>query len=477
MVSHCTDDSFDCAPWAECLSETFPCSHSVLGNLVLILFYGFIISKGATFIADGSELLMEILDPGLIGGFLLPVLGAVPDAAIIVVSCLGPIETVKDQIAVGVGTLAGSTIMLLTLPFAGSLISGRCDLEKNHEGKLKAVDGKLTHGKSLTKTGGSVFSDVPVNARIMMLTTLPYFIIQIRTFFVKSFDESEDKQVHDEKDYAFIAFIIGAVSFCLYSIYQVMSAHSKDVQKRRFEEVRQRHLTAKAVSAFSASMRRNVSVQSAENAPLLNEPTAINRGSSAHSLALKWKMKTQANRIEDQGAAEDEAMNEESHQSKGAIARKSALYLFIGTLIVVVFSDPMVDAISGWGKAAGINAFYVSFIVTPLASNASEILASLSFASKKKTRNLSMSFSALFGAATLNNTLCLSIFLFFIYNRGLTWTFSAETAAILLVIFLSFLVGCNKTTYKHIWAYFLIMLFPLSLGLVYFLESDQIGWD
>ena len=28
-------------------------------------------------------------------------------------------------------------------------------------------------------------------------------------------------------------------------VYQVMSAHSKDVQKRRFEEVRQRHLTAK----------------------------------------------------------------------------------------------------------------------------------------------------------------------------------------------------------------------------------------
>ena len=39
-----------------------------------------------------------------------------------------------------------------------------------------------------------------------------------------------------------------------------------------------------------------------------------------------------------------------------------------------------------------LDAFYVSFIVTPLASNASEILASLSFASKKKTRNLSMSY-------------------------------------------------------------------------------------
>ena len=138
-------------------------------------------------------------------------------------------EVVHIQIsfhqAVGVGTLAGSTIMLLTLPFAGSLISGRCDLgrggsvsvfkitihdfylfffqnksipsfdilrkepRRQTQGSRREVDSwyavenrsiALCYylGKSLTKTGGSVFSDVPVNARIMMLTTLPYFIIQ-----------------------------------------------------------------------------------------------------------------------------------------------------------------------------------------------------------------------------------------------------------------------------------------------------------
>lgn len=32
------------------------------------------------------------------------------------------------QVAVGVGTLAGSTIMLLTITWAGSLLCARCDL-------------------------------------------------------------------------------------------------------------------------------------------------------------------------------------------------------------------------------------------------------------------------------------------------------------------------------------------------------------
>ncbi len=32
------------------------------------------------------------------------------------------------QVAVGVGTLAGSTIMLLTVAWGGSVLAGRCDL-------------------------------------------------------------------------------------------------------------------------------------------------------------------------------------------------------------------------------------------------------------------------------------------------------------------------------------------------------------
>jgi hypothetical protein len=39
--------------------------------------------QGANLLGDGSELLLEVLDPGIIGGVLLPVLGALPDALIV----------------------------------------------------------------------------------------------------------------------------------------------------------------------------------------------------------------------------------------------------------------------------------------------------------------------------------------------------------------------------------------------------------
>lgn len=60
-----------------------PCTTTVLGNLFLILVYGYLMFLAATFLSNGSELLLELLGPGLVGGLLLPILGALPDALLI----------------------------------------------------------------------------------------------------------------------------------------------------------------------------------------------------------------------------------------------------------------------------------------------------------------------------------------------------------------------------------------------------------
>lgn len=64
---------------------------------------------------------------GIVGSVVLPILGAVPDGAIVLFSGLG--SNAKSQVAVGVGALAGSTIMLLTLPWFLSVLAGRVDCD------------------------------------------------------------------------------------------------------------------------------------------------------------------------------------------------------------------------------------------------------------------------------------------------------------------------------------------------------------
>lgn len=67
-------------------------------------------------ISDGSELLLLVPSlAGVVGSVVLPVLGAVPDGAIVLFSGMG--DDAQSELSVGVGALAGSTIMLLTIPW------------------------------------------------------------------------------------------------------------------------------------------------------------------------------------------------------------------------------------------------------------------------------------------------------------------------------------------------------------------------
>jgi hypothetical protein len=60
----------------------------------------------------------------------------------------------------------------------------------------------------------------------------------------------------------------------------------------------------------------------------------------------------------------------------------------------------------------------------------SQVISSFQFALKKRKRNISLTYSQIYGAVTMNNTLCLGLFLFIVHARGLTWDFSAEVTHI-----------------------------------------------
>ena len=78
------------------------------------------------------------------------------------------------------------------------------------------------------------------------------------------------------------------------------------------------------------------------------------------------------------------------------------------------------------------------------------------------------------GAACMNNTFGLGIFMFLVYVKGLAWTYLAETLTILVV---EVIMGIYSLKSHHtiLDGIFILSLFPLSLLFVLFLES--IGWD
>ena len=60
-----------------------PCTTSLMGNLFLMVVYGYLMYLAAKSLSDGSEHLLEILGPGFVGGLVLPILGALPEALLV----------------------------------------------------------------------------------------------------------------------------------------------------------------------------------------------------------------------------------------------------------------------------------------------------------------------------------------------------------------------------------------------------------
>ncbi|KAI3441493.1 uncharacterized protein J3R85_002077 [Psidium guajava] len=510
-----------------------PCTTSWLGNLFLILVYGYLMFTAATYLSNGSELLLEILGPGIIGGLFLPILGALPDAMLILVSGLsGSSETAQSQVSVGMGLLAGSTVMLLTVIWGSCVIVGKCDIHDS-----VALDKQDTKGISLKGSGVSTDLWTSYAARIMVFSVIPFIIVQLPQIL----NSTSGRHLA-----VLISLIVSLILLIAYCTYQVVQPW---IQKRRLAYVQHkrvvfgflRHIRMRALGRLltdDGELNKDVVeklfrtldengdgyLSAAELKALivgiqleeidLNEDDAVDKvmkdfdSSNDSRLELaefvdgisRWLNKARssgaASGIKNFGSMK--FLDDLHHQTRQEHAKlisgdqtdevtervenpklitlKAVLLLVLGTIVAGVFADPLVDAVDNFSDASGIPTFFISFIALPLATNSSEAVSAIIFASRKRQRTASLTFSELYGAVTMNNLLCLSVFLAIVYIRGLTWDFSSEVLVILIVCFVMGTFASFRTTFP-LWTFSLaFLLYPFSLALVYVLDYI-FGWS
>jgi len=530
--------------------------------LFLMLIYGYILYRASKLIADGSELLSIVLDPGLVGGLILPVMGAVPDGAIVLFSGMGP--DAQEQLKVGVGTLAGSTIMLVTIPWAACALLGRVDINPDGNCNYTPKKGteKLTKGYSLTETGVQPPSTIRIAAKVCILTTITYLVIQGPSFAFAN--DSEETQASKEKYFALAGFLIAVGAFVGYSVYCVYSATAIEQQKDRLNAARKHAVTEKLVSMVTL-LHIEASLESNNTNQENNDSLLENNGSSGNTklastallrnlfdrfdtdgsgeldkgevkaMLLSMGMKVNGemlntllrdiggadmkiqfhefeemirkfiadptlggklhvdgnanmksmdislqnggtindNHSDDEEDDEEEEEEEETGLTPVQIKIRAFITLAIGVGMVTLFSDPMVDVLTEIGNRLDVSPFYISFIITPIVSNASELISSIQSSARKTRKSIDMTYSQLLGAATMNNTFCLAIFLILVYVQDLAWEFSAEVLTILAVQ--AVIVILTLTSPKDVlplWkAGVVLSLYPASLLLVYLLEN------
>ncbi|KAI4321827.1 hypothetical protein MLD38_035161 [Melastoma candidum] len=510
-----------------------PCTTSWIGNLFLILVYGYLMFQAATYLSNGSELLLEILGPGIVGGLFLPILGALPDAMLILVSGLsGSTETAQSQVSVGMGLLAGSTVMLLTVIWGSCVVVGKCDIQDT-----VALDKSDTNGFSLTGSGVSNDIWTSYAARIMVISVIPFIIVQVPQVL------NSTSGRHLAVLIALIVSLLLLIAYCLYQVFQPW------IQTRRLNYVEHKHV----LFGFLTHVRKRALGK------LLNDDGEVNRDvleklftmldenddgylSPSELKALIVGMRLEELELDEDKAIDkiltefdtsndyrldlDEFVNgisrwirkaiksgsasgmkihgtakflddlhkktrqehalvksgdesegdEESVENRRTNLLKAIMLLVLGTFLAAIFADPLVDAVDEFSDATSIPTFFISFIFLPLATNASEAVSAIIFASRKRQKTASLTFSELYGAATMNNLLCLAVFLALVYIRGLTWDFSSEVLVILIVCVVMGVFASFRTTFPLWTAGIAFSLYPFSLALVYVLDYI-FGWS
>ena len=155
------------------------------------------------------------------------------------------------------------------------------------------------------------------------------------------------------------------------------------------------------------------------------------------------------------------------------IKARAAKLMGVGTIAILLFADPMVDVLANVGARVSVPPFYVAFVLAPLASNAAEFIASYNYATKKTKKTITVSLAALEGAACMNNTFCLAIFMGLVFFKQLAWKFSAETIAVLIVELGVGILALRNT--MELWvAALLLAMFPASIVFIAALEATGI---
>ncbi|XP_011096401.1 uncharacterized protein LOC105175605 isoform X1 [Sesamum indicum] len=498
-----------------------PCSTNVWGLLFLIVAYEFLLSLGGRYVATGSDLFFKITGPGIFGASLFQFLGTIPQIVLILVSTLsGSLEAAQQRASLGMGLVAGTTVMLLTLIWGTSVVLGSYDLSA-----AITID-KSGSPKSNLKAGFGIVTDVETSytARIMLIALVPFLILLL----AKVFNSLSGRRV-----IILIALIVTFVLLFAYIFYQIFQPW---IQNRRFEYLMNKYAKDKLLRLFSTNGKPDTrkiqdlfnkidkdgsrSVSAAELRVLLlgvkmdDDDLSTDRdvenilesfdtsgdGRISQDEFIKG-MTTLVSDISDQtpdrikiGGGSNSQNNSQLQQglltnSTGTSTSKlqrvsnswlnysrALFFVIVGTVMLCALGEPLIKSVVAFSQAANLPSFCVSYLAIPFALNYGAAIQSIASARQKTQKSISLTLSALYGGVYMNNIMGLIVFLAPVYARNLQADSFAEILVVLIICILMTLLTSFRTTFPRWLGYLVLLLYPISLALI-FLVTSVLNWS
>ncbi|XP_057797561.1 sodium/calcium exchanger NCL2-like isoform X3 [Salvia miltiorrhiza] len=489
-----------------------PCTSNGWGLLFMIVVYNILLSIGGQYVGAASDLWLQIIGPGVVGGSVFQFLGTIPQLVMMLLPILtGSTEEAQLRATSGMGMVFGGVAILLTLIWGLTVVLGSYDPSEDDE-----TDTSEAH-KAATANGSSIVTDVETGwtARLVLVASVPYLILELQN----AVTSSSGKRV-----LILIALIVTVALLCGYVLYQSFQPW---IQSRCFEFMVDKYAKDKLLKLITANGRpntkkiqglfnkidkdNNASVTAAEVRVLvlgvqmddndtstdlvLDEITTyfdtsgdggisqdeFVKGMTKLAFTLLDQTPTQITKVGNNSSQitspDQEALlgsitsTSQTISNTWSIYFRATFFLVFGIAIACTLSSPLMKSIMEFATAVNVSSFWVSYLVLPLALNYGKILETISLAAQKSQRTNSLMLSSLYSGVFMGNIIGLLPFLVPVYFRNLSSDVSAELHLVLLLcIFMGTYTSFN-TTFPRWTGYVALILYPISLATVYVITS------
>ncbi|KAG2683891.1 hypothetical protein I3760_10G055100 [Carya illinoinensis] len=491
-----------------------PCVTSVWGQLFMIITYEFLLSLAGRYVSSGSELFFQMFGTGIFGATLFQILGTIPQVALVLaIGVTGSTSTIETLATMGMGLLAGSTIMLLTLVWASVVSFGSYDLSQPSS---NSSDEENVKPFSLTGYGVSTDVETYYTARIMMASMIPFLILQLAKIL---------NSTSGERIVVLVSLIVTLVFLFVYCTFQVFQPW---IQNRRYEYLTRSYVQINLLpSLLTAGGRPNLTAireffqkidKNRDNFISVSELRALILGIQIevglNEDELEAKVMQEFDISGDDRINETEFVkgiskwlvlsrhpaNEQDHdrpkffnrsskrskqqslltQKQEIITKtqrtllnyvKAAVLLLVGTATSTLLGLPLMQTLQEFSSDVNIPSFLVTYVLVPLALNIRQALATIASAREKTEKAISLTFSEIYNGVFMNNMMGLVIFLSLVYIRDLSWDVSAEILVVLLICTAMGLFTSFRTKFPFWTSILAYLLYPLSLLIIYVLTE------
>jgi len=112
---------------------------------------------------------------------------------------------------------------------------------------------------------------------------------------------------------------------------------------------------------------------------------------------------------------------------------KGISYLVLGGALIIIFSEPFIEAVVEISEVARVNPILLAFFFAPIASEMPEILESISLSRKGHRQSINVAVSNLVGGTITKTTLLCGIFSFYGSYKSYAWESPNYTLSLLLL--------------------------------------------